>query len=182
MAGQLKKHLHEGEAEAQQRFGTEGFDWSDSKLDAMFQKTISPERATFFESQHFFFIATANAQGECDCSFRGREHDASGNPFPLVKVLDEKTLVFPDYLGNKLYNSLGNVIVNGHIGMLFIDFQAQRRMRLNGFAEIIENASAYADIWPDAKRYVRVSAQQVFGNCNARIPQMTFVRPGRSRT
>ncbi len=175
MAGQLKnasEQLHEGELEAQRRFGVEGFDWNESKLEAMFHKTISSERAAFFEGLPFFFIATANTQGECDCSFRGREYDALGKPFPLVKVLDERTLVFPDYPGNKLYNSLGNIITNGHIGMLFIDFRAQRRMRLNGLASVIGDPSSYADIWPNAGQYVQVTAQQVYGNCRSRIPRM----------
>ncbi len=173
--------LHEGEVEAQRRFGVEGMDWDDDKLLAMFQEVITPERAEFFESLPFFFIATANVRGECDCSFRGREYDTTGAPFPLLKVLDKKTLVFPDYSGNKLYNSLGNIIVNGHIGMLFIDFQAQRRMRLNGLASIIDDASCYANIWPNAAQYVRVTAQQVYGNCRARIPLMTFTHAGSGR-
>lgn len=182
MAWQLKEVrelLHIGEQEAQRRFGVEGLDWDARKLDSMFHETISPERAAFFESLPFFFIATANARGECDCSFRGREHDALGKPSALLRVLDEKTLVFPDYHGNKLYNSLGNIIVNEHIGMLFIDFHAQRRMRLNGYATIIDDPSTYADIWPNAPRYIRVTAQQVYGNCRSRIPRMLL--PGLSR-
>ena len=184
MAGQLnnsRNRLHEEELEAQRRFGVEGLNWNDRSLDAMFQQTISPERAAFFESLPFFFIATANLEGECDCSYRGRELDALGKSYPLVKVLDDKTLVFPDYPGNKLYNSLGNVIVNGHIGMLFIDFEAQRRMRLNGHAVIIDHSSTYASIWPNAAQYVQVTAQQVYGNCSSRIPKMKFVQPGLNR-
>lgn len=185
MAGQLKNNgnrLHQGELEAQHRFGVEGLNWNERSLDAMFQQTISPERAAFFESLPFFFIATANMDGECDCSYRGREHDVLGKPYPLVKVLDDRTLVFPDYPGNKLYNSLGNIIVNGHIGMLFIDFEAQRRMRLNGLATIIDHTSTYARIWPSAAQYVQVTAQQVYGNCSSRIPKMKFLQPGVNRS
>lgn len=168
--------LHEGEKEAQRRFGVEGF-WNIHNLNAMFHETIPPNLARFIEGLPFFFIATANTNGECDCSFRGREHDVSGRPYPLVKVIDEKTLVFPDYRGNKLYNSLGNIIVNGHIGMLFIDFQSRTRARINGLAEIIENQSDHASIWPLAQRLVKVTAEQVYGNCKARIPRMALVPP-----
>lgn len=168
--------LHEGEIEAQRRFGVEGF-WNTHNLNAMFHDTIPPNLAAFIESLPFFFIATANTKGECDCSFRGREHDVSGHPYPLVKVIDKKTLVFPDYRGNKLYNSLGNIIVNGHIGMLFIDFQSRTRVRVNGRAEIIESQTAYSDIWPLAQRHVSVTTEQVYGNCKARIPRMTLVPP-----
>lgn len=168
--------LHEGEKEAQKRFGVEGV-WNFHNLNAMFHRTIPPHLATFIENLPFFFIATANTAGECDCSFRGREHNVSGQPSPLVKVLDTKTVVFPDYRGNKLYNSLGNILVNGHIGMLFVDFQSRTRVRLNGRAEIIENQMAHSDIWPLAQRYVLVTAEQVYGNCRARIPTMKLVPP-----
>lgn len=173
---EVNELLHEGEREAQRRFGDEGF-WNIHNLNAMLHNTIPPKLTAFIEGLPFFFIATANAKGECDCSFRGREHDVSGRPYLLVKVIDKKTLVFPDYRGNKLYNSLGNIIVNGHIGMLFIDFQYRTRVRVNGHAEIVEEKTAYSDIWPLAQRYVRVTAEQVYGNCKARIPRMTLVPP-----
>lgn len=168
--------LHEGEQEAQRRFGVEGF-WNTHNLNAMFHETISHNLAAFIEALPFFFIATSNTKGECDCSFRGREHDVSGQPYPLVKVLDAKTLVFPDYRGNKLYSSLGNIIVNGHIGMLFIDFQSRTRVRLNGRAEIIDSPAVHSDVWPLAQRYVQVTAEQVYGNCKARIPKMALLSP-----
>lgn len=168
--------LHPGERLAQQRFGAEGA-WPVARLNNMFHEEISPDLADFIEHLPFFFIATSNTAGECDCSFRGREHDSGGHLYALVKTLDSKTLIFPDYRGNKLYNSLGNILVNGHIGMLFIDFESRTRVRLNGRAEIIESPSAYADIWPTAQRYVRVSTEQVYGNCKSRIPQMRLVTP-----
>ncbi|MBI5783249.1 MAG: pyridoxamine 5'-phosphate oxidase family protein [Gammaproteobacteria bacterium] len=173
---QIDELLHEGEKEAQRRFGVDGF-WNIHNLNAMFHETIPPRLAAFIEGLPFFFIATANSRGECDCSFRGREHDVSGRPYPLIKALDTKTLVFPDYKGNKLFNSLGNIIVNGHIGMLFIDFQHRTRVRLNGRAEVIEDQKAYSDVWPLAQRYVRATAVQVYSNCKARIPRMMLVPP-----
>ena len=168
--------LHEGEREAQRHFGVEGF-WSATKLHALIHQSLTPELAGYIEKLPFFFIATANTDGECDCSFRGREHDDSGQPYPLVKAIDANTLIFPDYRGNKLYNSLGNIIVNGHIGMLFIDFQSTTRIRINGPAEIIDDPSAYSQIWPLSQRYIRVTVEQVYGNCKARIPKMDFVTP-----
>ncbi|WP_189941750.1 pyridoxamine 5'-phosphate oxidase family protein [Sulfuriferula thiophila] len=166
--------LHAGELAAQQRFGAGGI-WDAHRLSNMFHEDIPPSLAEFIENLPFFFIATSNTTGECDCSFRGREYDVAGQPYPLVKTLDSRTLVFPDYRGNKLYNSLGNIIVNGHIGMLFIDFQSRRRVRLNGRAEILEAQTAYADVWPLAQRYVRVTTEQVYGNCKSRIPHMQLV-------
>lgn len=77
----VEELLHEGEKEAQKRFGVEGF-WNVHNLTAMFRNTIPHNLATFIEGLPFFFIATANTEGECDCSFRGREHDVSGRPYP----------------------------------------------------------------------------------------------------
>jgi uncharacterized protein len=172
----LNALLHAGELAAQQRFDAASA-WDEQRLNRMFHERIPPGLVEFIEQLPCFFIATANTAGECDCSFRGREYDVAGRPYPLVKVLDERTLVFPDYRGNRLYNSLGNIIVNGHIGMLFIDFQSRTRARLNGRAEIVETQSTYADIWPLAQRYVRVTAEQVYGNCKSRIPHMLLVPP-----
>lgn len=164
--------LHEGEIMAQRQFGAEGY-WNEHNL-GMIRDSIPPKWAAHMEAQAFFFIATANHLGECDCSFRGREFNASGQAYPLLKIMGANTLVFPDYSGNKLYNSIGNILVNPNIGMLFIDFQGRSRLRVNGSADIIEDRHAYEDIWPMAQRYVRVTVKQAYPNCKARIPKMTF--------
>ena len=171
--------LHAGEREAQKRFGVEGF-WNVHNLNAMFHETISAGLAKYIEGLPFFFLATSNAQGECDCSYRGCEFNASGKQLPLLRVLDANTVIFPDYRGNNLFNSFGNILVNPHVGMLFIDFQTITRVRLNGHAEILENRTKYIDIWPLAQRYVRVTAKQIYGNCKARIPRMKLVPPSDS--
>lgn len=167
---------HEGERAAHRLFGVEDF-WRVHDFDAHFLDTMPPGVVAFVESLPFFFIATANPAGECDCSFRGREVDASGRPCALVKVSGPRTLVFPDYRGNRIFSSLGNILVNPHIGMLFIDFEKRRRLRINGCAEIINDARAHADLWPLAERYVEVTVKQVFGNCGARIPRMKLIAP-----
>jgi predicted pyridoxine 5'-phosphate oxidase superfamily flavin-nucleotide-binding protein len=159
---------------AHKRFGVEDF-WRTHNFDAAFLTTLPAGLAAYLPGLPFFFIATANAGGECDCSYRGREHDAAGRPYALVKIIDAKTLLFPDYSGNRYFNSLGNILANGHIGMLFIDFERQRRVRINGQASIIDDHPSYATEWPLAHRYVSVSVEQVFGNCRARIPRMQLV-------
>jgi len=165
--------LHPGEIEAQRRFHG-GPTWDGARLAAMLRDRLTPALASFLESQPFFFLATANARGECDCSFRGRESNVSGEPYPLLRVQDERTLVFPDFSGNRLYNSLGNILANPHVGLLFVDFQQRTRMRVNGRACIVEEAAAYASVWPTAQRYVVVTVAQAYPNCRARIPRMTL--------
>ena len=163
--------FHKGELEAQRRYCA---DKPRHSLGGIIRDEISPAWAEFLESLPFFFIATSNHIGQCDCSFRGREFNVSGQPYSLLKVLDPKTLVFPDYSGNNLYNSLGNILVNPHIGMLFMDFQNRSRARINGTAEIIEDKNSYSEIWPLAIRYIKVEVEQAYPNCKARIPKMTI--------
>ena len=172
--------LHDGELEAQRRFCGGRTAENDAQLAAMVQMIqdhIRPSWIEFLESQPFFFLASANQYGACDCSFRGREYTIAGTPTPLLKVLNPKIVVFPDYSGNNLYNSLGNILVNPHVGMLFVDFQKQSRARVNGSAEIVEDPNAYSHIWPRALRYVRVTVEQAYPNCKARIPIMMPAPP-----
>lgn len=160
--------LHPGEILAQQRFNQTTV-WTEARLARMFRQSIDDETALWLEGLPFFFIATASAEGQCDCSFRGREAG------PLLKVIAPRRLVFPDFPGNRLFNSLGNLLVNPQLGMLFIDFAAQIRLRVNGKARVVENTAACRGLWPEAARLIEVETEQVFGNCSRRIPRMTIV-------
>ncbi len=168
--------LHTGEIAAQLRFHG-GPTWSESELNAVIRDDLPDAWVDFLTRQPFFFLAAANARGECDCSFRGCEFSPSGEPYPLLRVLDKHTLVFPDFSGNRLYNSLGNILVNPHVGMLFVDFSQRRRARVNGRAEIMEDRTVYASVWPSAERYVRVFVEQAYPNCKTRIPHLQAVPP-----
>ncbi len=89
----------------------------------------------------------------------------------FVKVLDNQTLLFPDYNGNGSYMSLGNLLINSRIGMLFINFETQRRLRVNGRAEIIEDPEI-ASQFEGAERVVKVTVEQAFPNCSRYIHKM----------
>ncbi|HRJ60992.1 MAG TPA: pyridoxamine 5'-phosphate oxidase family protein [Azospirillaceae bacterium] len=162
--------LHDGELAAQARFGlaAEG-----AAMSRMIRGRLTPAMLRFIEAQAFFFLATANRAGECDCSFRGRQHAPPAPPEPIVAALDDRTLVFPDYPGNNLFNSLGNIIDNPQVGLLFVDFAKPARVRVNGRAAIIDDMSDFRSLWPDAPRGVRVAVTQAFGNCSQRIPILT---------
>jgi hypothetical protein len=168
--------LHKGEMEAQRLFGVEAA-WDDERLHGMFRTEIPDRAAQFIESLPFFFIATSNDTGACDCSYRGREYNEDGSTQPLLKVVDEKSFVFPDLYGNKLYNSIGNMLTNPQIGCLFINFETAERIRINGHVQIIEQTGDFDDLWPDALAYIKVTVDQLFGNCKKRIPKMV-VDPG----
>jgi predicted pyridoxine 5'-phosphate oxidase superfamily flavin-nucleotide-binding protein len=121
----------------------------------------------FIESRPMFFVATADAQGRPECSYKG------GLP-GFVRVLDERTLAFPDYDGNGMYRSWGNVLVNPAVGLLFPDFEAQRRLRVNGTARIVEDDPLCAT-FPGAVFIVRVTAERIFPNCPRYIHKMKIV-------
>lgn len=144
-----------GEQLLQEKFQTKGI--------RLGQK-ISDLLQSYVESMDFFFIATSDKEGNCDCSFRGG--------FPGVKVLDETTILFPDYQGNGAFQSLGNILENPHIGMLFIDFTHQQRLRINGRAEVLDDADLCA-FFPGSRQVVKVTVEQVYRNCSARIPKLT---------
>lgn len=152
--------------------GLMGAPWDETGLRVMIADVIRPGMARFIAAQPFFFIATASATGSCDCSFRGRDYGADGQPLPALVVLDDRRLAFPDFRGNGLFQSLGNLCVNPQIGMLFMDFHRQQRARVNGTARIV---APDRDIWPGAQAMVEVAVQQVYGNCPARIPRMTML-------
>ena len=93
----------------------------------------------FISKQEMVFIATADSKGECDCSFRAGKQG-------FVRVLNEKTLLFPEYRGNGVMASLGNILKNEHIGMTFIDFfEYTIGLHVNGEAKIVENDELLAN-------------------------------------
>ena len=165
--------FHSGELDAQGRYNSRT-EWTERAIAAvnnLYKQAIDEDAAFFIEGRQFFFIATSDSDGNCDCSFRGTEQDETGKLQPAVFVEDPKTVIFPDFSGNKMYNSLGNILANPRIGMLLVDFPSASRLRVNGRAEIVEDPDSYKHKWSTAKRYIRVTVEQVFWNCSRRIPK-----------
>ena len=133
------------------------------------RSAFTDEDRAFIERCPMFFIATADGQGRPDCSYKG------GLP-GFVRVLDDCTLAFPDYDGNGMYRSLGNVVVNPHVGLLFLDFEQPRRLRVNGTAVINADDALHPE-YPDAVFVVRVTATHIFPNCPRYLHKMTLVEP-----
>src|SRR5256885_16623012 len=112
--------FHDGNRALQDRFDTRRIA---DRIDQMLVgDTIGPQDAEFIESRDMFFLATADVDGRPNCSYKG------GDP-GFVRVVDEHTLAFPNYDGNGMYLSMGNVLKNPNVGLLFIDFQRRHRLR-----------------------------------------------------
>lgn len=111
----------------------------------------------FIESRDLFFLATVDAEGQPQCSYKGGD-------VGFVRVLDAHHLAFPSYDGNGMFLSLGNIDVNPQVGLLFIDLEGGSRLRVNGTASIVDDDALLEDI-PGAQLIVRVRATAVFPNC-----------------
>ena len=146
---------NEGSRTLQDRFDTRRL--ADRLEQVTMRRTFSDEDRAFIARVPMFFLATADANGRPDCSYKG------GLP-GFVQVIDAQTLVFPSYDGNGQFRSLGNLLENPQVGILFIDFEATRRIRVNGIAAI-DQADPLLAQYPGADLIVRVRAEAIFPNC-----------------
>src|SRR5436305_9838944 len=119
----MPEPYHDGSRHLQDRFDTRRM--ADRIEERLVGDVIDDDDRAFIERMDMLFLATADGQGRPTCSYKG------GDP-GFVRVLDRHTIAFPSYDGNGMYLSMGNLRVNPHVGLLFIDFAAQRRMRMEG--------------------------------------------------
>ena len=146
---------HDGSRSLQDRHDTRAL--ADRIDELLVSDTISDGDKAFIEARDMFFLATADAEGRPSCSYKGGEPG-------FVRVLDETTLAFPNYDGNGMYRSTGNVLVNPHVGMLFIDLERGHRMRFEGIASI-DLDDPLREEYLEAQFVVRVRARAVYPNC-----------------
>ncbi len=160
---------HDASRSLQDRFDTRRL--ADRIDERIVRRTIDGDDRAFIEGVDMFFIATADAEGRPQCSYKG------GDP-GFVRVLDERTIAFPLYDGNGMYLTAGNALVNPNVGLLFVDFEQRRRLRLNGVASVSGDDPLLAD-YPEAQLVVRVEATEVFPNCPRYIHEYRLVRRSR---
>ena len=167
-----------GEHDLQVRYGTR------SRAEAFYKHQVlsylNPQMCTFIARQEMFFLSTADGHGECDTSFRAGEAG-------FVHVLNEKMLVYPEYRGNGVLASLGNIAENPHAGLLFIDFFRDKvGLHINGAARILSNEELLA--CPDfsaalradtaetggrrPERWVLVTVEEAYIHCAKHIPRL----------
>ena len=147
--------FHDGSRAFQDRFDTRRI--ADRIDELLVKDVLSESDREFVERSDLFFLATADDQGHPTCSYKG------GDP-GFVRVLDEQTLAFPNYDGNGMYLSMGNVSLNPFVGLLFIDFEKGHRLRVQGTATI-DASDELVSLWPEAQFAVVVHTTAVFPNC-----------------
>ena len=157
--------FHDGNRVLQDEFGSRAL--ADRLEQRLTRTAFTDDDKRFIEDAIYFFIATADTSGHPDCSFKG------GAP-GFVRVTAPSELAFPDYDGNGMFKSLGNIDVNPHVGLLFIAMHGKpQRLRVNGTARVERNDPLMHEI-AGAQLIVRVTAQAIFPNCPRNIPELEF--------
>lgn len=149
----------------QDRFDTRRL--ADRLAEVKVHDRFTEDDRSFIGSLDMFFLATVDPEGQPTCSYKG------GDP-GFVAVLDDRTLAFPCYDGNGMYLSMGNVAATRGVGLLFIDFERQRRMRVDGRAEFRHDDPLLAS-YPEAQLVVRVHAERIYPNCPRYIHKRQLV-------
>ncbi|WP_293456551.1 pyridoxamine 5'-phosphate oxidase family protein [Phenylobacterium sp.] len=159
--------FHAGSRELQDAFGSRAL--ADRLEQTLKRDRFTDDDKAFIEAQGFFFLATADAEGRPDCSFKG-------GPPGFAQVVVPDLLVFPDYDGNGMFKSLGNIRANPNVGLLFILMgESPRRLRVNGRAEVVSDDPAMAAI-PGAQLLVKVTPVDIFPNCPRYIPDLAAAK------
>jgi len=168
--------FHDGNRRLQDQFDSRRI--ADRLEEKLTRFAFSDGDRAFIEGAAFFFLATADAEGRPDCSFKG------GVP-GFVRVVGEGELAFPDYDGNGMFKSLGNILANPEVGLLFIDMgEKPRRLRVNGTASVSRD-DPLMQRFAGAQLLVRVKPRAIFPNCpryiatpGAAEPSKYTPRPG----
>tara|TARA_R110002095_G_scaffold137217_1_gene118932 strand:+ start:6299 stop:6931 length:633 start_codon:yes stop_codon:yes gene_type:complete len=165
-----------GERALQERYGTRKR--ADRFYDRQMIDYLNPRMQEFIREQELLMIATSDSRGECDSSFR------AGLP-GFVRVLNRKLLAYPEYRGNGVLASLGNISENPHIGLMFLDFfKTTIGLHINGTARIVENeefldaTETPQEIRDDIstedgkkpERRVLVEVEEAYIHCSKHIP------------
>lgn len=172
------RHLpgSEGEHRVQETTGTSeraGRFYRDQMLDH-----LNPRMREFVARQEMMFIATADGRGECDSSFRA-------GPPGFVHVVDERTLAYPDFRGNGVFASAGNILENPHVGLMFLDFDRDRiGLHVNGRATLFDDMELRRRVHdlpvPEtpgqkAVMWTLVQVEEAYIHCRKHIPHLRKV-------
>lgn len=148
--------LYKGNHRAlQEEFGTAQL--ADHAEKAIYSDVMDERAQGYIGSRDFFFLATTDGDGQPTVSYKGG--------FPgFVSIVDDRTIVFPNYDGNGMFLSLGNIEETAKVGMLFMDFEKPSRMRLKGEASLVRSGPL-VEQYEGAKAAVQVDVTGVWLNC-----------------
>ena len=160
----MGQRYHQAQRAYQDRFDTRRLA---DRLAESTTATITEPIKAFIEARDMFFIATADADGWPQCSYKGGEPG-------FVRVIDPSTLAFPVYNGNGMFLTAGNLAVNPKVALLFIDWSRTTRLRVNGLASV-DADDPLVGTFPRAELVVRVTTTEVFANCRRYVHHLELV-------
>jgi predicted pyridoxine 5'-phosphate oxidase superfamily flavin-nucleotide-binding protein len=134
------------------------------------ETTITPDLAAFIAAQTSVFLATANAAGQPYIQHRG-------GPPGFLRVLDDSTIAFADFRGNRQFITQGNLAENPKVHLFLIDYAHRRRIKIWGEARVVEDDSALlADLMPKdyksrGEQVILLRVEAWDANCPQHIPQ-----------
>lgn len=143
------------------------------RVERLRRDALTDDDRAFIEQRDMFFLATVDARGRANCSYKG------GDP-GFVRVVDERTLAFPSFDGNGMFLSLGAIAETGEVGLLFIDLVGRQRLRVNGTATV-DRDDPLLPTFHEAQLVVRVAIRDIFPNCpryiheHAEVERSAFV-------
>jgi len=159
---------HEGSRKFQDRFDTRRLA---DRIESRVADVIDDEDREFIEARDMFFLSSVDHRGYPTVSYKG------GDP-GFVRVVDERTLAFPNYDGNGMYLSVGNLTRDPKVGLLFIDWEQPSRVRVHGDASV-DLEDPLAREYREAQFIVRVRVREVFPNCPRYIHRYALVERSR---
>lgn len=140
---------------------------ADRVRERAFRDSFNDADKNFIEQAMFFFMATTDANGQPQCSYKG-------GPPGFVRITGPSELVFPFYEGNGLYLTAGNLLETAKVGLLFVNFEKQSRLRVNGVAEIDDSHDMLKQV-AAAEIVVRVRVTDIHPNCSRNVHKMAIV-------
>ncbi len=172
----------DGEHQLQEQFG------NSRRAEKFYNKQVveylTPEMINFLSQQNMAFISTSDIKGECDCSFRA-------GPPGFIQILNNKLIAYPEYIGNGVVASMGNISENPHIGLLLIDFiESAVGLHINGKAAIIENSemlnfirnseivqgSHHTPHQTRPSRWIMIEVEEAYVHCSKHIPKFSITK------
>ena len=142
----------------------ETIDLADRIAEAVVSEELLDQQAEFIHSRNMFYLSTIDESGYPSCSYKGGD-------LGFVRVIDSGTVVFPNYDGNGMFMSMGNIQAKAKVGLLFIDFETPQRLRLRGEASLLREGPML-DSYPGANFVVEISVNHVWVNCPRYVHRM----------
>ena len=158
----MEQFYTEAQRTLQNEFSTR--DLAERIIEAVVTEALSDQQAAFIHSRNMFYLSTVDELGYPSCSYKGGD-------IGFVRVIDPKTIVFPNYDGNGMFMSTGNIQAKSKIGLLFIDFQTPQRIRVRGKAKCIKEGPILKS-YPGANLVVELTVSNAWINCPRYIHRM----------